>query len=406
MKKKILFFPQNETHIANMLPVAKILKDQNNDVAFLNTNQFYQQNLQYASEYELVVLNNKKKLIKPFYAYHGFERLRKVFYLKKYIEPLAHDYDAFIFGNDGSLQRCLINEAKLLDKKCILILDGMISNYSFSLIDLASKSKNKLLDLKLYIKDRLKTQLQRVFKKSKINAYLPSIDGGSNLDLIFVIGEHSKQVVYSFTKNRNIYSYGLPRFASSTPKAKASSPNYQSKTVIFITSAFNWHNKHLENEWQRKDIALILEVIKEEKKRGQDIKLVIKIHPRENIDDYQKYQRYNFVIIENTATLNELFSSNAIFISNISTGIIEGIKAKVNVYSLMINFPYWKFKRSFIGNNEINKIFTKEQLRFIIKEYKNNKSHNPIKEKDLEYYMFSPDTSSYLIANEILKVLS
>lgn len=363
--KKVLFFPQNETHIENFIPIIKFLVTNKIKVSIIDTTLIYKQKLYFPEEFiPYIVKIKEEELSHPFYRYQGIERVRVIRRLRKELKLLTEEYSAFIFGNDGALQRIIIHEAKAQNKKSILLLDGIISDYTYELSDVFKFSKQKVSDFLMWGKERLKIVIFKVFRKSSFNIYLPSIAGASCVDTIFVIGEHSKRVVEKYkSPNTKVNGIGLPRmkkwFLGNDQFLRIQNTTENIK-VCFITSAYKWHGLKQEADAQHLDIELICETINAIDKRRK-INFLIKIHPRENPNDYETYKRFDFVSLKPTSMKN-VFDDYQLIFSHISTSIIEGGAYGRNVYSLMINFPYWKYKRSFVFNDCIPKVYNRNEL--------------------------------------------
>ena len=143
-KKKVLFFPQNKTHIDNMLPVANALQAKGYDVCFLNASKIYKQNI-YCENFSFQIINIDLSTSVSFAFLSSFKKIGFLRNFVKHIDLLQlNDYDYFIYGNDGALQRVLI--AKYKQMKHYLILDGMISDYTFSMLSIFRFSDTPIND--------------------------------------------------------------------------------------------------------------------------------------------------------------------------------------------------------------------------------------------------------------------
>lgn len=366
MKKNILFFPQNDTHIKNMLPFAEALRNDGHYCRFLDTTGLYHQNLQIPSDY---ISNFKFSLNTSFYRLSALNRLLSLFRFKKQLKYIfSKNWDTIIIGNDGAFQRILLNHARKQKIHTILLLDGIISDYDLRVKDVINYSSNKFADSIEIIKNKLRNLLWRSFRNTALSPFIPSEIGGFKVDDIVTIGEHSAHVIKKRNSTSNIHSWGLPRFWNTYISAE---DIYKEPNVLtYYPSAFKWHHLENENKWQQKDIHLLCEVI-EEYNKSNDIekrwRLRIKIHPRENEDDYADLiSKYNFLQIIKDKSIEYCLLNSTLNISSISTVIVEALKLGVTVYSLMINFEYWKYKYSFINAEIIPKIYTTGQLKNLL----------------------------------------
>lgn len=404
---KVLFFPQNATHLDNMIPVADILHKNGIDVVFLNTENIYKQNLLFETEHPVQTLD--LKLQQSFYKLGVVDRIKFIRTHRAVFLQYAKQFDFFIFGNDGALQRIIINYAKKNNKSTFIILDGMISDYSYSLMDIVRNDLNDLKkNLLLWIKVFIKNTLSNIAKRVPFNCYLPSNAGCSEVDAVFVIGEHSKKALMKLCSQTKTYTYGLPYmkrlFQSTDLKQKKESRPNESTEVLFLSSAYKWHGLNHLHDIQHKDISLLCSIISKSKRT---IILNIKLHPREDSTDYETYTQYSFVNLITSGNLDKHLLQSDILFSHISTTIIEALMLKKKIYSLMINFPYWKYKNSFISNEAIEKVFSVTQLIDIIEENKKTDADVNFDVSDKIYDLIAPTTpeSATMISTKIISLL-
>ena len=86
--KKILFFPQNKTHIDNMLPVAMELEKKGYDVVFLNASLVYNQYI-YEKNFKFTKIDLSLRLDKAF-AFLSF--LEKIKFITRFKKELSRYY--------------------------------------------------------------------------------------------------------------------------------------------------------------------------------------------------------------------------------------------------------------------------------------------------------------------------
>ncbi|MDC6387794.1 hypothetical protein PP182_03825 [Maribacter sp. PR1] len=364
--KKILFVPQNKEHLLNMNPVIDLLVKEGFVCDYLNTNNFFFQNLEYPKEIKTLPFSNQK-LSKSFYNISLFKRIEVIYQLRKPIKDITANYDSFVFGNDGAIQRQFIYYANKQNKTCSMILDGLINPpIAFNFSDVFLKSNNKLSDFKEYFSKRLVLFISKTFAKTALSPYLPSTIACGNLNHVYTIGKFSSDEIKKYTlKKVKVFNTGLPRMITYfKEKDKSFIPKYP-KSVCFITSAYKWHGMFSYHEFQIKDILLINKCLKE-MYPSERVPLYIKLHPREQEEDYKQFQNIKDVkIVKNEPFINTI-DNYGILLSNLSTCIVEGLNYGVQVVSLMINFPFWKVKNGFLKNDHIVKIFSEKQLKELL----------------------------------------
>ena len=117
-----------------MLPVAMELEKKGYDVVFFNASLVYNQYI-YEKNFKFTKIDLSLRLDKAFAFLSFLEKIKFITRFKKELSDYNFEaFDSFIYGNDGALQRVLIEKYK--SKKHFLILDGIISDYSFSLINI------------------------------------------------------------------------------------------------------------------------------------------------------------------------------------------------------------------------------------------------------------------------------
>ncbi|SFW56607.1 hypothetical protein [Cellulophaga fucicola] len=367
MNKKILFFPQNNEHVLNMNPVLEELQKSDFKCEYLDTRAVYKQKLEFNSgcNFSKVFF---PELENSFYHLSSIDRIIYIRSVRKVIKSLADEYDLFVFGNDGALQRLVNYYAKKQDKPSVMILDGLVGANKYSYSDVLFQSKEKIKDVKIKAIDSFKYFISKLFSGSSISPYLPSTIGSSNLNEIYTIGDFSKSYIENHKhKTTKVFSFGLPRMRQHFLENETFFIPKKPKSICFITSAYKWHNLDHFHDSQIQDILLIQECINEIYPKDDEIKLYVKLHPRERMEDYDLFKNSKRIQLVVGEPLVETFKNYKLLFSNISTCIVEGVNKGVKVHSILINFPYWKFKNGFLKEPSISKIFTKNELSFRIK---------------------------------------
>lgn len=360
--KKVLFFPQNDSHIPNMQPISEWLLSHGYEVTYLDASKIYHQRLLIDSKYRTIIPS--LSLEHSFYQLPNWERLKCVHRFSREVsDSLVSEYDILVIGNDGALQRVLINRFRKQKRKIVLLLDGMISDYSFSFYDIWHCSSALMQD----ILDLSKIKLMRFFirqcAKSMFSPYLPGLIGISPVSDIFVIGSHSKEVIQRVNLQAHVYDWGLPRF-SQVSNEEGSSLAISPLKICYFPSAYKWHGLFEKDKAQHQDIRLCCDIIQQiNQKEHLNLQFLIKMHPRESVEDYYDYMnQYDFVCVESDLSVQDCFASCSLFLSNLSTVIVEGLMVGIPVYSLMLHFDYWKYKNSFLKEDCIQKIYDRQTL--------------------------------------------
>lgn len=398
--KKILFFPQNDSHIANMESISEWLKEQGYGITYVDTSNIYHQKISLGSEYHIIKID--LPLQTSFYRLSALDRMKYVYRFNKEIpDLLISEYDILIIGNDGALQRILINRFRKEKKKTVMLLDGLISDYSFSLKEIVAYSSHPFRDCLKRLKKSIRENIVKKCASSELSPFLPGLIGISPVSDIFVIGTHSKEVIQRINSKSTVHDLGLPRFWKTFNHCNFSCQD--PSKVCYFPSAYKWHGQFREDEAQHQDIRMCCELIQQiNQKYAQSLQLIIKMHPRESAEDYFPYSsNYDFVRIESNLSVMECFNTCSLFLSNLSTVIIEGLTIGIPVYSLMIHFDYWKYKKSFLGEDCIRKIYDKQSLYTLLRE-KNTVSADLTLIQRSRYFC-NMQTSVEPICQEIIK---
>lgn len=386
MKRKILLIPQNSSHIENFLGLYEKFRTSDFEVEVLNLDSLFHQNLNFS--FFDKVTEFKYVLNIPFYKLSNFQKVRVLLNLPNVLFSVISSYDAVVFGNDGAIQRLILRQLKRKNKKVLsfIILDGIISDYSFGFKDIFRHSDNRAQDILTYFFEKFRIIYTSILNTSPYNCFFPSMVGQTRVESYFVIGDHSKEVIAK-RNNSEIYPYGLPRYEQFFSE-KINENLSLNQTIVYLTSAFKWHGKHRDHDLQLRDIKQIQEsILRIKLETGKCIQMIIKIHPRESKEDYLMFEGDSTRLIKDIK-LEELYRSRALLLSTISTCILEATLFNKTVYSLFLNFPFWKYHRSFIQEKDISKIFNLEELDELITSYLEGKINKTI-------------TSNRLIANTL-----
>ncbi|WP_281988317.1 hypothetical protein [Aquimarina aggregata] len=401
---KILFFPQNNEHVLNMNPIVDFLESREYKCDYFDTRDIYKQKLNFDEKFNLIE-SNLPDLKDSFYHLGVLDRIRYVYSTRNILKKLVAEYDIFVFGNDGAIQRLIVNYAEKDNKSTVMILDGLVGSRDYSFKDIVFNSKEKFKDFKQKTIDLIKQKISTSFSGTKFSPYLPSVIGSSSLDQIYTIGNFSKSYIESHKhSSTKVFSFGLPRMKLYfTVKDSCFTPKIE-KSICFITSAYKWHNLEYFHKLQIADIMLIHECIEALYPNDEEVKLIIKIHPREHKEDYEFLLEYKNIVLVENEPLTHTFANYTLLFSNISTCIVEGINEGIQVNSLMINFPFWKFKNGFLKNEAINKVFSKKELLDLIEKSLNSKEITYKKDIENDFLDINTLKSVENISNSIIEL--
>lgn len=363
--RRILFYAQNNGQVEDVRLMLDEFHRNNFEVSIYDTTEIYHQPIDLSGFSHIV--KGDFSLERSFYRLPLAKRINSIWRGRIILRSMANQFDMLIVACDGAFERILINSFRKQDKKTILIIDGIISEYSITLTDLLKHPSEIVNVLKSKLSDIFKLYVYNALKTSAISPYLPSKIGMMPLDKILVMGEHSKKCIEKINKKSAVIASGLPRlYGKKIVKQNAEDSNVV--YVCYFPSAFKWHHLMEEDQCQHSDISNVCNIIDEiRNKTKKDVRFVIKMHPRESPEDYQRYLlKYNFVSLIDNKSIIESFETYSLFLSNVSTVIVEGLINNIKVYSLMIHFQYWKYKNSFLSSDSIKKIYSFDDLYNLI----------------------------------------
>lgn len=380
-----------------MLPVAKELVKKGYNVVFLDASLAYKQDI-YEKGFKFNKIAFSLRLDKAFAFLSFLEKIKFITrYKKELLDYNFEAFDSFIYGNDGALQRVFIDKYK--SKKHFLILDGIISDYSFSSINIIRYSNNKFFDIKDSIRRRLKKMLNMVFAYLPYNYYLPSDVGCSNLTKVFVISDYVSRYIRSQTlSNTQIIVSGMPRYKFL--KDCNSIISVEKLKILYITQGYLWHNEYENDRLQHQTIKKLIANF-EANKLDLKYQLTVRVHPRDEVGCYDYVSKKKWITLEDKSTnIYTSINNNDIVLGVNSTVLLEAMSIGKKVIFLFLNNQYWRFKRSFINHNIFDKVFDFEQFTHQISNM-NTDSVNSDKFK----YFFHPNAekSTDIIVNEITK---
>jgi hypothetical protein len=321
---------------------------------------------------------------------------------RSFLKRLISDYDSIVVFSEPMLVRYIINEAR--KKGCIthLIMEGMRSNNELEL------DKWHYLSL-AEVKEQVKLRILRYscrLRGTWIDPFIPGLNGSSNVDYIYPIGQYSLDIVSSINRsNARILNWGIPKYdkyASVEPGAPEVGSSKEVNHIFYYASAFAWHNKFELEECQTLDILMLCRQVV----CFDNLKLRIFIHPKGDVDiriiKYVKENPDKIFLDSSKNLVNEGREGDLIF-SSISTVIVEFKLINIQVIPIMISFNKALFSNSFIHHLDCNVIEDVEELISIISNIDNNFSQKIDKFKN--EVIFNKGNSASLIADNILGIV-
>ncbi|WP_272674282.1 MULTISPECIES: hypothetical protein [unclassified Providencia] len=304
----ILYLIQNDTHMKNF----KTLMNENDkyiDLGKLTGQKLFGKELLIGQEIFLPIENTN------FFKLPPLERLLFVLKNRKKIkkELSTFKFKSVIIGNDGALQKLIIES--LPDKKiCIdMWLDGLISLNS-----------SKYLNTFKIINSKLFEYLNLAF-------FVPSVIGFyKKIRILYVMHDSvlSEYKKFGLLINTNkIKPITFPRHKELLQKIKKL--NSDRIIVLYLTSAWEFHGKTAEQQIQREQILDLINLFKDKKA----ISFRIRVHPRDSDDIYSNSDVSQW--LSDSSNFEDDIINSHFVISARSTGLLEAemISKKVIIYN-------------------------------------------------------------------------
>lgn len=272
---KIGFVVQNETQRENFLRLANDLVESGvdrNGIIFITLDAVTHLNGG-RDIHGFSVRTVPVKTEKSLYLMTGASRMIWLFRNAKQIERLVDDIETLVVGNDGAVQRIFLKTVRRRAGKTAILVDGLLFPFGRSLMK------------RLHFHCRM--AIFRAMDELGFGYMAPSIVGLSAVDQIFVMTESVKTVLKLNGCRSPISVIALPRHADLAKAVKYSRGNLDySFNLLYVTSAFAWHGAMDEAKRQQEDLADIVELAR----KRPDMRLAIRVHPREAIDFYNKLE--------------------------------------------------------------------------------------------------------------------
>lgn len=233
--------------------------------------------------------------------------------------------------------------------KSTILFSGTIHDERYSLKLIKNFSFRNLKLHLLYIFKR--------FRKFKLGALLPGLNGSALTSKYVVIDEYSRKVLLNRIPSK--IKVDLEKGINTISDSNLINEKYKDN-VIFNCSAWLHHGKFKEHFKQIDDIKIIYNLLLHKNK------LLIKLHPRNKIEDFNELIDMGLNV--NYFDWGEILSLNNIYFSNLSTSILELDQGGYNSYALMISFEEKLYSNSLISYEKIKVINNSEDLSKLINE--------------------------------------
>jgi hypothetical protein len=276
----------------------------------------------------------------------SFTQITSYYKNKNIFNSFLNNYSEVNFTFENVYVRMFCLNSKI---KSTILFSGTIHDERYSLKMIKNFSFRNLKLHLLYFFKR--------FRKFKLGALLPGLNGSALTSKYVVIDEYSKKVLLNRIPSniKVVVEKGINTISDSNLVNGKYNDN-----VIFNCSAWLHHGKSKEHFKQIDDIKIIYNLLLNKNK------LLIKLHPRNKIEDFNELIDMGLNV--NYFVWDEILSLNNIYFSNLSTSILELDQAGYTSYALMISFEEKLYSNTLISYEKIKVINNIEDLSKLINE--------------------------------------
>jgi hypothetical protein len=329
--KRIYFLPQNSNQEENFIYLSdSLIKNKLvdfNKIYFLHIINGFGYKSQFKNKYSTINLNweSQKSIYLMNYTERFFNILKNLKITKKCKDIRNH---ILIIGNDGAIQRLIINKVK--PSKSFIVTDTLISNSIF---------RGKLI--------KWLFQFSNYFSLSHL---VPGVSYLTAVDAIFVAEPYYKNIIKTYYKNLLVYNVNMPIHLNNRKKyyELKKIQNDKNINIIYITSAYKWHRLFEDHLCQQQDIRDLIRNYGADK----EIFLRFRIHPREDKLDYDwlKDLKIDNIDISTENTLVDDLSWCNKLVTTISSVGVEARRLGIPTYIYIKNFGRNYIKNSIFEN--------------------------------------------------------
>lgn len=354
--KKVLIIPQLKSHLHSAQILEEYIVKKKSSVYYLNTSEIYGYSFGKG-----VRIKNIPWIGKKLYQYNGFKRnifeAITWFYNIKTVNKLLKEVDVLIIFSESSFVRNCIVSSKKYGIKTHLIMEGMRSENRVPVNVWKFLTYSEVL---IQIKLRLIYKLTSLFQSTKIHPFLPGLNGSTNVDYLYPIGEYSKNVIKNIVANGvQILPYGIPKYTYRTwPNLRlVQSDELAGQKILYITSAFFWHGKYDLAKSQKNDLMLLatnLDMLA----MGS---LIVRLHPKEESKHYEFLSQFKcFKGFNNEESYEQMSLNYNKIYANISTMILELSLMSILARPIFIHFNKYLLLRNFTSILDSNLVIDTE----------------------------------------------
>jgi hypothetical protein len=276
----------------------------------------------------------------------SFTQITSYYKNKNIFNSFLNNYSEVNFTFENVYVRMFCLNSKI---KSTILFSGTIHDERYSLKMITNFSFRNLKLHFLYFFKR--------FRKYKLGALLPGLNGSALTNKYVVIDEYSKKVLLNRIPS-NI-KVDVEKGINTISDSNLVNGKYNDN-VIFNCSAWLHHGKSKEHFKQIDDIRIIYNLLLNKNK------LLIKLHPRNKIEDFNELIDMGLNV--NYFVWDEILSLNNIYFSNLSTSILELDQSGYTSYALMISFEEKLYSNTLISYEKIKVINNSEDLSKLINE--------------------------------------
>ena len=383
----LLFICSTDNQVKNFLPIYQKLKEENYPASFLVLDTYYNQGAGKLLDKHAIAyytLTNKSKT--SFYK-NSFIKiyLTILFEIQPQIRHIFQIYSPamIILGNDrGLIEKCFIHEGHYANISSIMLQDGIQYADDKGIIKFNDLFYGTVKEnWKRLFKNTSKAILRKTLQIVNLNYLAPGIMGQGNTDIIAATGISSANI-FQKRKSRDtqIIITGQPKYdtwakiINSSPKEKQQLKvdlglHPAQKTITFLTTALLpiLHDVKA-HQLQMLELVQVSRLLKQ-LDQNETWQIALKIHPRENAQEYSDFIRkkeLSNVTFTNPDELVDLLTITDVAFAIFSTAIVESLLCSVPVILTLTQFD-GSWVRNFTYDTQISTISTIEQMRGFLK---------------------------------------
>lgn len=263
---RVVFQPQNLGHLRNFLAIAQRLGNAVESrfvlVDDIGSEPLHERFEGADGRFEHVRVRCGD--IGTFYRAAAVERLRILRRLAPELQRAAAAADALIVGNDGAVQRIMIDQARRDGGRVGMMIDGLLF------------ASRKFTTRPAY------RMAFRLAARCGLSPWLPSEIGYSRPDRVWTMHESAAAVVRRAAPGLTVVSGLLPRhetLRTAVDHVRRATPQCD-RALLYAMSAFGWHGHWDDAERQRQDIEYLASV-----RHDTGVPIRVRLHPRTEADE-------------------------------------------------------------------------------------------------------------------------